>query len=151
MLAECAGLNACVGLGYVDEARGILRDMQAAGMRPDVRCYNTLLAGLARAGDLEALPALLGGMRAAQVVPSVVTYNILIDAYASAGWLQQARACASAPLYQRRDRLRARLTAGRQGSTRRARTVAALSQLCPVSCLISISFIFLFDFRSHSI
>jgi pentatricopeptide repeat protein len=84
-------MNACVGLGYVDEARAILREMQAGGMRPDVRCYNTLLAGHARAGGLEPLQALLADMRAALVAPSVVTYNILIDAYASAGWLEQAR------------------------------------------------------------
>lgn len=76
-----AGINACVGMGYVEEAEEVLRTMQASGMRPDVRAYNMLLKGYANARDLDSLQRIRDEMAAAQIQPSIVTCNTLIDAY----------------------------------------------------------------------
>ncbi len=86
-----AGMNACVGLGYVDEAAELLRMMQKSGMRTDVRAYNTLLKGYASACNVGAMQATLAEMEELQVAPSLVTYNILIDAFVNEGRLEQAR------------------------------------------------------------
>ena len=50
-------MNACVGLGYVEEAERVLGAMLGSGMRPDVRAYNVLLKGHARAGNAAGLQA----------------------------------------------------------------------------------------------
>lgn len=86
-----AGMNASVGLGYVDEAAKLLRMMQNSGMRADVRAYNILLKGYASARNLGAMQATLAEMERLQVAPSLVTYNILIDAFVNEGRLEQAR------------------------------------------------------------
>lgn len=82
-------MNACIGLGYVDEAAGLLRTMQGSGMRADVRAYNILLKGQANAHSLSAMQATMADMERLQVAPSVVTYNILIDAFVNEGLLEQ--------------------------------------------------------------
>ncbi|CAL8460726.1 g257 [Coccomyxa elongata] len=87
-----AGMNASVGLGYVDEAAKLLRTMQSSGMRADVRAYNILLKGYASARELGAMQATLAEMERLQVAPSLVTYNILIDAFVNEGRLEQAAA-----------------------------------------------------------
>ena len=84
-----AGMNACVGTGRIGEATSILETMNASGLRPDVRAYNTLLKGLAASKDLEAMEALLGDMREGQISASVITYNIVVDAFAKEGRLEE--------------------------------------------------------------
>ncbi len=86
-----AGMNASVGLGYVDEAAKLLRTMQSSGMRADVRAYNILLKGYASARELGAMQATLAEMERFQVAPSLVTYNILIDNFVNEGRLEQVR------------------------------------------------------------
>ena len=82
-------MNACVGIGRISEATSILETMNASGLRPDVRAYNTLLKGLAASKDLEAMETLLDDMREGQMSPSVVTYNIVVDAFAKEGRLKE--------------------------------------------------------------
>ena len=84
-----AGLNACVSAGRISEANSILETMEASGLRPDVRAYNTLLKGLTGSKDLEAMERLLNDMRKRQISASVVTYNILVDAFAKEGRLEE--------------------------------------------------------------
>lgn len=84
-----AGMNACIGLGYVSEAAELLRDMQQSGLRPDVRAYNVLLKGYANQRNVDAMQALMEDMRRLQITPSVVTVNTLIDAFVSEGRLEQ--------------------------------------------------------------
>ena len=84
-----AGMNACVGMGRIEEASSILEGMQRSGLRPDVRAYNVLLKGLAGAKDMEAMQWLLEGMRSSQVSASVITYNIVVDAFAKEGRLAE--------------------------------------------------------------
>jgi pentatricopeptide repeat protein len=93
----CAGMNACVGLGYVDEAAELLRTMQKSGMRADVRAYNILLKGQANARSLSSMQATMSDMERMQVAPSVVTYNILIDAFANEGLLEQVMLTVATP------------------------------------------------------
>jgi pentatricopeptide repeat protein len=84
-----AGMNACVGVGRIEEATSILETMIDSGLRPDVRSYNILLKGLAGSKDLEGMQRLLDDMRARQVGASVVTYNIVVDAFAQEGRLEE--------------------------------------------------------------
>lgn len=58
-----AGINACVGVGGLAEARALLSAMRAQGMPPDLRAYNMLLKGASRGGDLAALDDLLAALR----------------------------------------------------------------------------------------
>ena len=87
-----AGMNACVGMGRIEEASSILKGMQRSGLKPDVRAYNVLLKGLAGAKDMEAMQWLLEDMRDSQVSASVITYNIVVDAFAKEGRLAEVRA-----------------------------------------------------------
>lgn len=70
----------------------MLARMQAAGIPADVRAYNILVKGLARAGYLQLLPQVVAEMQARGVRPSAVTFNTLIDAYAREGRLEEAHA-----------------------------------------------------------
>ncbi|KAK9825475.1 hypothetical protein WJX81_008217 [Elliptochloris bilobata] len=90
--AACAiGMNACIGVGRLDEAAALLDAAVRAGVQLDARAYNVLLKGHARARDPGALAGIVAQMRQAQVQPSVVTYNTLVDAYTKAGWRNRAR------------------------------------------------------------
>ena len=82
-------MNACVGVGRIEEATSILETMIDSGLRPDVRSYNILLKGLAGSKDLEGMQRLLDDMRARQVSASMVTYNIVVDAFAQEGRLEE--------------------------------------------------------------
>ncbi len=57
-----AGMNACVGVDRLQEARALLKSVSAAGEPRDARAYNILLKHYARAGDAAALPQLLSKM-----------------------------------------------------------------------------------------
>lgn len=82
-------MNACVGVGRIDEARSILQSMIDSGLQPDARAYNVLLKGLASSGDLEAMQSMLDDMRKGHVSATVVTYNIAVDAFAKRGRLEE--------------------------------------------------------------
>lgn len=60
-------MNACIGVGRLDEASALLEGAVAAGVRLDARAYNVLLKGHARAGDPDALAGIVAHMREAQV------------------------------------------------------------------------------------
>ena len=100
-------MNACVGIGRISEASSILETMNASGLRPDVRAYNTLLKGLAASKDLEAMETLLDDMRGGQIKPSVVTYNIVVDAFAKEGRLKEVCLSIDSDLHFKNSHLRA--------------------------------------------
>ncbi len=52
--------------------------------------FTSLIAGLARTGDVERAFVLFGEMREAGISPTIVTYNALIDCCIKAGRLQAA-------------------------------------------------------------
>ena len=88
--ACCAGMLACVGVGQLAQACSLLRDMQAAGFRPDIRAYNILLKGCAQCPEeVSRIPELLEEARLVGLEPSTATYNTLVDAYVNAGLLSR--------------------------------------------------------------
>jgi len=58
-------MNACIGVGRLDEATALLDGGVRAGVRLDARAYNVLLKGHARAGAPGALAGLVARLRAA--------------------------------------------------------------------------------------
>lgn len=80
-----------VDVGRLKEADRLLQRMAAAGLPPDVRAHNALLAGHARAANTAAMGRLMQRMVAAGVVPSAVTWNTLLDGYVRARDLEAAR------------------------------------------------------------
>lgn len=83
---------ACTSVGKVDEAEALLDEMREAGFSPDIRAYNIVLRGHAKAGAAARLPQLLAEIEAAGLTPTARTYNTLIDAYVNAGMLDQVTA-----------------------------------------------------------
>ncbi len=86
-----AGIKALVDVGRLKEADRLLQRMAAAGLPHDVRAYNSLLAGHARAANTAAMGRLMQCMVAAGVAPSAVTFNTLLDGYVRARDLEAAR------------------------------------------------------------
>ena len=97
-LVACrTGMNACISVGKLTEARQLLQDMKQRKIAPDIRVFNILLKGYSRRGGVSAVPGILQEMTDAGLKPSAVTYNTLIDTYVTAGQLAQARqTCADA-------------------------------------------------------
>lgn len=60
-------MNACIGVGRLDEASALLEAAVAAGVRLDARAYNVLLKGHARAGNPASLASIMEQMQRAQV------------------------------------------------------------------------------------
>ncbi|DBA92143.1 TPA: hypothetical protein ACH3X1_015865 [Trebouxia sp. C0004] len=91
------GMNACISVGKLTEARQLLQDMKQRNIALDIRVFNILLKGYSRRGGVSAVPSILQEMADAGLKPSAVTYNTLIDTYVTAGQLAQARqTCADA-------------------------------------------------------
>ncbi|KAK9868727.1 hypothetical protein WJX84_006572 [Apatococcus fuscideae] len=88
-----AGMHACTMTDRLEEARGLLDTMAAAGHPPDVRAFNILLKGcsLEGASGLDLMAAVLDTMEKAGVERSPVTQNTLVDAYVRAGRLEDAK------------------------------------------------------------
>lgn len=63
-MLQRAGINACVSVRELVEARGLLATMRGLGMPPDLRAYNMLMKGAARGGYLPALDDLMDALRA---------------------------------------------------------------------------------------
>lgn len=87
-----AGIKALVDVGRLKDADRLLQRMAAAGLPPDVRAHNALLAGHARAANTAAMARLMRRLVAARVAPSAVTFNTLLDGYVRARNLTAARA-----------------------------------------------------------
>ena len=68
-----------------DEAVGLLRTMQARGVRPDVVTYGTLIHGLCDAAEVDGAVELLNEMCGSGVEPNVVVYSCLLRGYCKSG------------------------------------------------------------------
>ena len=86
-----AGMNACISVGKLTEARTLIQDMKQQNIPADIRVFNILLKGYSRRGGVAAVPGIMQEMANAGLKPSAVTYNTLIDTYVNAGQLPQAR------------------------------------------------------------
>ena len=94
-----AGMNACIQVGKLSQARQLVHTMQQQDIPVDVRVFNILLKGYRQKGEVSAVPGVLQELALAGLKPSDVTYNTLIDTYVTAGQLRQARqTCAEATL-----------------------------------------------------
>lgn len=87
----CAGMNACIGVGQLQQARQLLSDMAAQGLRPDVKAFNILLKGHSKVGDVQAIDSLLREMQQAGVEPSPATIGTVVNAYVQVGQLSTAK------------------------------------------------------------
>ena len=58
----CAGINACVTVGRLEEAQRTMDAMRAQSS-PDLRAFNILIKGYSRAGDVAALQRTLQSIR----------------------------------------------------------------------------------------
>ena len=96
-LCLLAGMNACIQVGKLTEARDLVKDMQQQNIPVDIRVFNILLKGYRRKGAVSAIPGVMQELAKAGLTPCPFTYNTLIDTYVSAGQLTQARqTCAQA-------------------------------------------------------
>ena len=68
----------------------MLREMQSAGVAPDVYCFSAAVSACARAAKCEEALALFDDMEAAGVAPNVVTYNAAISACETGQWWEHA-------------------------------------------------------------
>lgn len=82
-----AGIKACVDAGKLRDADRLLQRMGGAGVPPDARAYNALLAGYARGGNTAAMARLLQRMGAGGVAPSAVTFNTVRARRKALRWL----------------------------------------------------------------
>jgi len=78
-----AFLDACGRCGRYSLAAGVCREMEEAGVAPDVFTFNTLMSGAAGALDMGAVRAHLEEMEARGVQPQQQTYGILMSAAAN--------------------------------------------------------------------
>mmetsp|Transcript_28008 Transcript_28008/g.60798 ORF Transcript_28008/g.60798 Transcript_28008/m.60798 type:complete len:656 (+) Transcript_28008:161-2128(+) len=72
-------LATCVTCGKTDEARLLLKEMEASEGVVDVITYNTLAKGYAKGGKMAECFQLYEHMRERGMAPSQVTYGILLD------------------------------------------------------------------------
>lgn len=88
-------MNACVTANRVDDARKVFRDMQAAGFRAELPCYNVLLKGYSLRQDIPAVLSTLDELKASRLKPNAVTYNTVLNGLAQSGHLPQVWRCPS--------------------------------------------------------
>lgn len=98
-----AGMNACISVGKLAEARALIQDMKQQSILADIRVFNILLKGYSRRGGVAAVPGIMQEMADAGLKPSAVTYNTLIDTYVNAAQLPQARQTCSDALNAGQD------------------------------------------------
>lgn len=77
-------INACAQTGEWEIALALSDEMRLSvlgeGARPDVFTFNSIMHGMAGAGECERLLSVLGEMQAAGVSPDVVSYNTAMGA-----------------------------------------------------------------------
>lgn len=93
------GMQACVGVGKLEEAEEILDLIergnsngvkQATTSDQDARTYNILINGYAKERNTAGIEALFRRMLAAKVRPTIITYNALISSHVKSGRVEEA-------------------------------------------------------------
>merc|ERR1711871_1870786 len=84
------GITACAKRGKTEEALDLFESMQAAGVKPNVISYNSLITACANGGKPEEALDLFESMQGAEVKPDVISYNSLITACAKGGKAEEA-------------------------------------------------------------
>ena len=83
-------IGALARASRVDDAADELAAMQARGVRADLHCYNSLIAGYAARGKAAEADALLKSMARDGIAPDQWTYGPLLEACRRAGNRQRA-------------------------------------------------------------
>merc|ERR1719456_1530556 len=83
-------LATCVGAVQVDQARGLLEDMERTEGVADVITYNTLMKGYAKAGRMDQCYELFQELKRRNIPASQVTYGILLDGFINENQLDRA-------------------------------------------------------------
>ncbi|EFJ40780.1 hypothetical protein VOLCADRAFT_119885, partial [Volvox carteri f. nagariensis] len=89
------GMNLCVELGKLSEARQLMDAMRAAGHRPGWGSYHILMKYHARRGEMDAARRLFTQLRAYRGGDrplEISAYNILLDGFVRLGDVTMARA-----------------------------------------------------------
>lgn len=86
-------MNACIGVGRLEEAKGLLENMRERGLGVDARAYNVMLKGYARRGDVQKMRDMLEEMQRCGIEPSIASYNTLINVYVRRGDMPEVRCC----------------------------------------------------------
>lgn len=92
-----AGMNACIGVGQLEEARDLLENMRERGLAVDARAFNVVLKGYARRGDVQKMRDMLEEMQRCGVEPSIASYNTLINVYVRRGDMAEVSQCCGNP------------------------------------------------------
>lgn len=87
------GMQACVGVGNLQEAEQILTVLEQSNSHPDIRTYNILINGYAKDRNTSAIEGLFKRMIASKIKPSITTYNALISSHVKRGRMEEARRC----------------------------------------------------------
>lgn len=85
------GMQACVGVGNLQEAEEILEMLEQADSPPDIRAYNILINGYAKELNVAAVESLFERMVSLKIRPSMTTYNALISSHVKRGRMDEAR------------------------------------------------------------
>lgn len=83
-------LATCVSADQVDQAKGLLEQMECIPGLADVITYNTLMKGFTKAGNVEQCYEVFERLQAKNVTPSQVTYGILLDGFINQNQLERA-------------------------------------------------------------
>jgi pentatricopeptide repeat protein len=73
-------IKACIAAGAAEQGVRIFHEMEADGIRADVKAYNSLMAAFSRCESWDRSWSVLGSMRRAGISPDIVSYNILLKA-----------------------------------------------------------------------
>lgn len=87
------GMQACVGIGKLEEAEEILNLLEERNAAADIRTYNILINGYAKKRATSSIESLFDRMRLSGVKPSITTYNALISSHAKRGRMGEAVRC----------------------------------------------------------
>lgn len=83
-------LGICVSASQINQARGLLDQMEQTQGLADVITYNTLMKGYARAGCMEDCCEVFHLLKQRDINPSQVTYGILLDGFINQNQLERA-------------------------------------------------------------
>lgn len=83
-------LGTCVSADKIDEARGLLEQMEQTQGLADVITYNTLMKGYAKAGEMDKCHNVFLLLKSRHISPSHVSYGILVNGYINENRLERA-------------------------------------------------------------
>jgi len=85
-----AVINACAANNQVEEIEGLLGEMQARRLQPNLITYSTVIKGLCQKGNMDTAFSVFEDLKASPgVKPDEIVYNTMLDGCAGAGLLSE--------------------------------------------------------------